>query len=142
MWPAFWMLGNDFPSAGWPACGEMDIMENIGVQPATLYGSIHGPGFIGGNLSASTTLAAGALADDFHIYAVEWRAGEIDMYLDSTLYAVYTPASLPPGATWVFDQPFFLILNVAVGGGWPGAPDASTSFPQTMLVDYVRVYSQ
>jgi len=142
MWPAFWMLGNDFPTAGWPACGEVDIMENIGIQPATLYGSIHGPGFIGGNLSTTINLPTGALADDFHIYAVEWQAGEIDLYLDSTLYAAYTPASLPPGSTWVFDQPFFLILNVAVGGGWPGPPDASTVFPQTMLVDYVRVYSQ
>ena len=142
LWPAFWMLGSDFPTAGWPGCGEVDIMENIGDQPGTLYGSIHGPGFTGGSLSTATTLPSGALADDFHIYAVAWQAGEIDMYLDSTLYATYTPDSLPPGATWVFDQPFFLILNVAVGGGWPGAPDATTVFPQTMLVDYVRVYSQ
>ena len=140
LWPAFWMLGKSFPATPWPTCGEIDIMENIGSQPAALYGSIHGPGFVGGNLSTSYVLPSGNLSDDFHIYAVEWEPGQIKMYLDTTLYATYTPASLPTGATWVFDQPFFLILNVAVGGSWPGAPNGSTVFPQTMLVDYVRVY--
>ena len=142
MWPAFWMLGESFPSTPWPTCGEIDIMENIGSQPATLVGSIHGPAFIGSNLSTSIVLPSGNLSDDFHVYAMEWEPGQIKMYLDTTLYATYTPANLPGGATWVFNQPFFLILNVAVGGAgsWPGAPDGTTVFPQTMLVAYVRVY--
>jgi len=142
LWPAFWMLGTDFPVTGWPSCGEVDIMENIGSRPATLYGSIHGPGFTGGSLSTAFNLPAGALADTFHVYALEWQPAQLDFYLDSTRYATYTPANLPAGAQWVFDQPFFLILNVAVGGSWPGAPDAATVFPQTMQVDYVRVYSR
>ncbi|MDR3673290.1 MAG: glycoside hydrolase family 16 protein [Holophaga sp.] len=141
LWPAFWMLGDTFASAGWPACGEIDIMENIGSQPATVYGSIHGPGFTGGSLSTSHALPSGDLADAFHVYAVEWSSGLIKMYLDDTLYATYTPADLPAGGQWVFDQPFFLILNVAVGGSWPGAPDSTTTFPQRMLVNYVRVYT-
>jgi len=140
MWPAFWMLGADFPSAGWPQCGEIDIMENIGRQPATVYGSVHGPGFIGASLSTSYALPSGDLADGFHVYAVEWEPSQIVIYLDSLPYATYTPASLPAGGQWVFDLPFFLILNNAVGGGWSGAPDGTTVFPQTMLVDYVRVY--
>jgi len=142
MWPAFWMLGESFPSTPWPTCGEIDIMENIGSQPADLYGSIHGPGFIGGSLSTRYALPTGNLSDDFHIYSLEWIPGQINMYLDSILYATYTTASLPGGATWVFDQPFFLLLNVAVGGSWPGAPNGATVFPQTMLVDYVRVYKR
>jgi beta-glucanase (GH16 family) len=140
MWPAFWMLGNTFSTAGWPDCGEIDIMENIGSQAATFYGSIHGPGFTVGNISTPYFLPSGKLSDDYHVYAVEWEPNQIRMYIDTILYTTYTPASLPSGGTWVFNQPFFLILNVAVGGSWPGAPDVTTVFPQKMLVDYVRVY--
>ncbi|HET7107611.1 MAG TPA: glycoside hydrolase family 16 protein [Candidatus Acidoferrum sp.] len=143
LWPAFWMLGDDIPAKGWPACGEIDIMENIGREPAKVYGTIHGPGYSGDkSLGALYAFPSGNAADDFHVFAVEWEPNEIRFYVDGHLYETRTPADLPAGARWAFDHPFFLILNVAVGGGWPGNPDASTKFPQQMLVDYVRVYSR
>jgi beta-glucanase (GH16 family) len=153
IWPAFWMLGNDIDKhslhkSGWPACGEIDIMENIGKEPALVHGTIHGPGYSGEHgISASFGLPVvlhsnQGFADDFHLYAVEWEPNVIRFYVDQNLYATRTPADLPKGAKWVYDRPFFLLLNVAVGGGWPGSPDATTVFPQTMLVDYVRVYER
>ena len=93
-------------------------------------------------IGASLTLPAGRLADAFHLYAIEWEARVIRVYLDGELYGARTPANLPAGTEWVFDQPFFLLLNLAVGGNWPGAPDERTEFPQRMLVDYVRVYAR
>lgn len=141
IWPAFWMLGANIGTTGWPACGEIDIMENIGSVPATVHGTIHGPGYSGANgIGGSKTLASGALADDFHVYAVEWEENRIRWFLDGQLYFTATPASLPAGSTWVFGQPQFILLNVAVGGNWPGSPDGTTVFPQRMTVDYVRVY--
>jgi hypothetical protein len=132
------MLGDDLGSVGWPQSGEIDIMENVGKEPNKLYGTIHGPGYSGGSaIGGSRTLSA-PLGDAFHQYAVEWSPNLIIWYLDGSEYFRVTPASLG-GRQWVFDHPFFMILNVAVGGNWPGSPDASTSFPQTMLVDYVRV---
>ena len=145
MWPAFWMLGNDISSVGWPKCGEVDIMENIGKEPDTVHGSLHGPSTIGhtSDTTAPFSLPAGQkFADDFHLYAVEWEPGTIRFYVDSTLYATFNSSQWPAGGTWVFDHPFFIILNVAVGGSWPGSPDNSTVFPQQMLVDYVRVYTK
>ena len=143
LWPAFWMLGDDIDKVGWPACGEIDIMENIGKEPSVNHGSIHGPGYTGGDgIEANTSLGGGKkLSDDFHLYAAEWEPDAVRFYLDDQLYATQTRASLKPGQKWVFDHPFFLLLNVAVGGDWPGNPDASTVFPQTMLADYVRVYA-
>jgi beta-glucanase (GH16 family) len=143
MWPAFWMLGDDIPTAGWPACGEIDIMENIGRESGTVHGTIHGPGYSGDkSLGAPYRVSGGNVADDFHLFGVEWEPKEIRFYVDGQLYETRTPADLPAGTRWVFDHPFFLLLNVAVGGGWPGNPDASTKFPQQMLVDYVRVYAR
>ncbi|HKV78118.1 MAG TPA: glycoside hydrolase family 16 protein [Candidatus Sulfotelmatobacter sp.] len=144
MWPAFWMLGDDVDKAGWPACGEIDIMENIGREPSTVHGSIHGPGFVGADgIEAPYTLPGkGRFADDFHIFAVEWEPNAIRFYVDDALYVTRTRADLRLGWKWVFDHPFFLLLNLAVGGDWPGNPDATTVFPQTMLVDYVRVYER
>jgi beta-glucanase (GH16 family) len=143
IWPAFWMMGDDIEKAGWPTGGEIDIMENIGKEPALIHGTIHGPGYSGEHgISASCGLpkSGEAIAEDFHIFAVEWEPHVIRFYMDDHLYATRTPADLPSGAKWVYDHPFFLLLNVAVGGDWPGNPDATTVFPQTMLVDYVRVY--
>ena len=142
MWPAFWMLGDDFDKVGWPACGEIDIMENIGKEPATIYGSIHGPGYIGDvGLGAPYKVANGRqFSDDFHVYAVEWEPDTIRLYVDDYLYSTRTRAELKPGWKWPFDHPFFILLNLAIGGDWPGNPDATTVFPQTMLVDYLRVY--
>jgi beta-glucanase (GH16 family) len=144
MWPAFWLLGNDIGTVSWPQCGEVDIMENIGSTPSTNYGSVHGPGYSGGqDLTGSISLMdGGTLADDFHVYALEWDASGLRFYFDGVNYETRTPADVPAGDQWVYDHPFFIILNVAVGGHWPGDPDNSTVFPQKMLVDYVRVYTK
>jgi beta-glucanase (GH16 family) len=139
IWPAFWLLGADCAKTGWPRCGEIDIMENIGKEPAIVHGTLHGPGYSGEHgYGAPSSLDAGAYADGFHLYAVEWEPGEIRWYRDGILYHTARPG-LVKGA-WVFEHPFFVILNLAVGGYWPGNPDAGTVFPQQMLVDYVRVY--
>ena len=142
IWPAFWMLGDNIDKPGWPDCGEIDIMENIGKEPALVHGTIHGPGYSGaGGIGAPYALPnKQPFADDFHVYAVEWEPTAIRFYVDKDLYATRVPADLPKGAKWVYDHPFFLLLNVAVGGGWPGSPDATSVYPQEMLVDYVRVY--
>ena len=139
IWPAFWMLGNDIATNSWPACGELDIMENIGKEPNIIHASLHGPGYSGGSpLTAQTTLAA-AVGLAFHVFAVEWDATSVRWYVDNTLYSTKTTADVPSGGTWVYTHPFFIILNVAVGGTWPGSPDTTTVFPQQLLVDYVRV---
>jgi len=144
MWPAFWMLGDDIDKVGWPACGEIDIMENIGKEPAMIHGSIHGPGYVGSTgLEASYTVSGKQrFADHFHIFAIEWDLDSVSFYVDKDLYVRRTRADLNPGWKWVFDKPFFLILNLAVGGDWPGNPGSATVFPQTMLVDYVRAYKK
>ncbi len=142
MWPAFWMLGDDIKTVNWPACGEIDIMESLGREPAIVHGTVHGPGYSGkGGISAQYTLpGAPALADEFHLYAVDWTPGRIQFSIDGHVYATVTPALLPQGTKWVYNHPFFLLLNLAVGGAWPGNPDATTTFPQDLTVDYVRVY--
>ncbi len=144
IWPAFWMLDDKIDKRAWPGGGEIDIMENVGKEPAIVHGTIHGPGYSGEHgISAPYALAGDArFADDFHVYAVEWEPNVIRFYVDDHAYATRTPADLPKGAMWVYDHPFFLLLNVAVGGYWPGNPDATSVFPQTMLVDYVRVYER
>jgi len=144
IWPALWLLGDDAAHAGWPAEGEIDIMENIGKEPSIVHGTIHGPGYSGAQgIGSAFSLPDGkAFADAFHVYAVEWEPDVIRFYVDDNLYATRTPADLPKDTKWVYDHPFYIILNVAVGGDWPGNPDATTKFPQTMLVDYVRVYQR
>jgi beta-glucanase (GH16 family) len=144
LWPAYWMLGSNIATEDWPKCGEIDIFENIGREPFTVHGTVHGPGYSGAKaISAPFALRGGRrFADDFHLFAVEWEPEAIRFYVDNSLYQTITRFDLPPGAVWVFDHPFFLILNVAVGGRWPGSPDGGTIFPQTMLVDYVRVYKR
>jgi beta-glucanase (GH16 family) len=138
IWPAFWMLGNNINTVSWPSCGEIDIMENIGKEPSIIHGSLHGPGY---DVGAAFTLPNGQrFSDDFHIFDVEWEPGTIRFYVDGQLYE--TQSSSSAGSGWVFDHPFFTLLNVAVGGNWPGSPDDTTVFPQTMLVDYVRVYQR
>jgi beta-glucanase (GH16 family) len=143
IWPAFWLLGADIDEVSWPACGEIDIMEYLGHEPNVLHGTIHGPGhFGGGAITRRHVLAQGGFNLGFHVFAVEWSEDAITWMVDGLAFLTVTPADLPRGATWVYDHPFFVILNVAVGGRWPGAPDDSTVFPQTMLVDYVRVYGE
>jgi beta-glucanase (GH16 family) len=144
LWPAFWLLGANLGEVGWPSAGEIDIMETIGREPTLAHGTIHGPGFSGGNaIGAPVSLPDNAaFAADFHTFAIEWQENEIRWYLDDVLYQTRGPKDMPGIGRWVFDHPAFMILNLAVGGKWPGRPDASTVFPANLLVDYVRVYRQ
>ncbi|WP_328492434.1 family 16 glycosylhydrolase [Streptomyces sp. NBC_00414] len=140
MWPAFWMLGNDIGQVGWPNSGEIDIMENVGFEPSTVHGTLHGPGYSGsGGIGAGYSLPGGqAFADAFHTFAVDWSPEAVTWSVDGTVYQRRTPADLG-GRQWVFNKPFFLILNLAVGGYWPGDPDGSTTFPKQLVVDEVKV---
>ncbi|BAC75153.1 1,3-beta-glucanase [Streptomyces avermitilis] len=140
MWPAFWMLGTDIGQVGWPNSGEIDVMENVGFEPSTIHGTIHGPGYSGtGGIGAAYSLPGGqAFADAFHTFAVDWAPDSITWSVDGTVYQRRTPADLG-GKTWAFNKPFFLILNLAVGGYWPGDPNSSTAFPQQLVVDDVKV---
>jgi beta-glucanase (GH16 family) len=143
IWSAFWMLGVDTSANGWPKAGEIDIMENIG-EAGVIYSTLHGPGYSGSKgISQKFVLPAGEAVDTgFHVYAVEWTPDSLKFFFDDTLIVERTPKDLPQAASWVYNHPFFLLLNVAVGGALPGNPDAATTFPQKMLVDYVRVYSK
>jgi beta-glucanase (GH16 family) len=141
LWPAFWLLGNNFEQVGWPKCGEIDIMENSGKNPNKLSGTIHGPGYSGALGLGDSYLSSAKLSDDYHIYALEWEPDAIRWYFDDKLYQTRTPNDLADKTRWVFDHPFFIILNVAVGGYFPGNPDETSVFPQQMAVDYIRVYS-
>ena len=144
VWPAFWMLGDDNAAVSWPKCGEVDIMENIGKESDVVHGTMHGPGYFAGEGPTAKFCFKDhrRIADGFHIFGVEWEADEIRWYVDGQLYARRTPADLPKGKQWVFNKPFFLLLNLAIGGEWPGNPDATTKFPAVMAVDYVRVYQR
>jgi beta-glucanase (GH16 family) len=144
IWPAFWMMGDDIEKVGWPKCGEIDIMENIGKEPTLVHGTIHGPGYSGdkGPTASFALPDQSRFADDFHIYAVEWEPKAIRFYVDDHLYATRTPREIPKNANWVYQHSFFILLNVAVGGSWPGNPNPTSQFPQMMLVDYVRVYKR
>lgn len=145
VWPAFWMLGSNFPTVGWPGCGELDIMEHVlPIGANTIRGSGHAPGYSGAN-SVHCDASVSDLSGQFHLFAIEWEPSEIRYYVDTTQYFSFTPqmsycgaGTQHPGA-WIFDHPFFIILNLAIGGDWPGTPDPSI-FPVQMLVDYVRVY--
>lgn len=140
IWPAFWMLGSDVEIVGWPQCGEIDIMEYRGQQPNLVHGSIHGPGYSGGGaITKSFGFENNRFDVDFHLFAVEWGNEYLRFYVDDILYQEVKPEDLP--GPWVFDKPFFIILNVAVGGSYVGFPTSQTPFPQEMLVDYVRVYT-
>ncbi|MDQ8151177.1 MAG: glycoside hydrolase family 16 protein [Gemmatimonadota bacterium] len=138
LWPAFWLLGADFPVVGWPRSGEIDIMEYRGQEPSVVLASVHGPGYSGGaSLTRRYTLPSGRLDDGFHVYRADWTPREIRFYLDDRLYHVVAKGDQP--GPWVYDHEFFIILNLAVGGGFVGPPDASTTFPQSLTVDWVRV---
>jgi beta-glucanase (GH16 family) len=139
LWPAFWMLGSNSDTAIWPQCGEIDIMEYLGSSPTKVFGTVHGPGYSGGNAITKTYALPNSRFDtDFHVFGVEWDENYINFYVDDVLYNQITPSEVT--GDWVFNNPFYIILNMAVGGNYPGAPNSETPFPQEMLVDYVRVY--
>ena len=141
IWPAFWMLGNNIDEVSWPQCGEIDIMEFRGQQPTLIHGTLHGPGYSGGAaVTKSLALSNSRFDTEFHVFAVEWGENYVDFFVDDTLYQRLTPEDVP--GEWVYNQPFFLIMNIAVGGNFVGFPTPQTNFPQTMLVDYVRVYKE
>jgi beta-glucanase (GH16 family) len=139
LWPAFWMLGSNIDEVNWPQCGEIDIMELRGQQPNIALGSLHGPGYsAGAAISGKYAQQNDRFDTEYHIYAVEWFEDRIDFFVDDFLYQRITTEDVP--GEWVYDQPFFMILNVAVGGTFVGFPTSETPFPQTMIVDYVKVY--
>lgn len=141
IWPAFWMLGDSCGDEGWPQCGEIDIMEQRGQESFITHGSVHGPGYSGGNaITKKFALQDGRFDSDFYIYAIEWGEDYIDFFVDDFLYQRITPDDVT--GEWVFDDPFYIILNVAVGGTFVGFPTSGTPFPQSMVIDYVRVYRQ
>lgn len=139
-WPAFWMMGSNIDTQSWPLCGEIDIMENRGSQPTTISGALHGPGYSGGTAVLKSYNFANSRVDtDFHTYGVEWDQNYINFYVDNVLYNQFKPESV--SGDWVFNNgPFFMLINLAVGGNFDGAPLPTTVFPQTMLIDYVRIY--
>ncbi|WP_040757590.1 glycoside hydrolase family 16 protein [Winogradskyella psychrotolerans] len=141
IWPAFWLLGDDSNGTEvWPQIGEIDIMENRGQEPTIVGGAVHGPGYSGGTaISKPYELENDRFDTGFHVFGVEWGENYINYYVDDVLYNQITPADVP--GEWVFNDDFYIIMNVAVGGSYVGSPNASTVFPQEMLVDYVRVYS-
>lgn len=139
--PAFWALGTDVDRIGWPASGEIDLMEVHGGEPHTVHGTLHGPRAEGGHYAlAAAHRSRVPLTSGFHVYGVSWRPGRIVFRLDGAVYAVRTRSDLPDGARWRFDHPFYLLFTLAVGPRWLGGPDSSTRFPATMLVDWVRVW--
>ncbi|MCP5548417.1 MAG: glycoside hydrolase family 16 protein [Akkermansiaceae bacterium] len=145
IWPAIWMLPEKESYGGWASSGEIDIMELVGHEPAKVHGTLHYGGTWPNNTHSGKPfeLKKGVFADDFHVFAVEWEKGAIRWYVDGELYQTQTGWKSVGGEYPApFDQPFHLLLNVAVGGGWPGPPDSTTVFPQRMLVDYVRVYQK
>lgn len=137
-WPAFWMLGTDLGKVGWPNSGEIDIMEGKGAASTMLWGTIHGPGYSGGNCISNQVMLDSPLSDGYHTYAIEWRKNSIEWFVDGTSYAVLTPASLS-GRQWVFNKPFFVILNLAMGGMFGGETDPDVTIAR-MSIDYVRYY--
>ncbi len=143
LWPAFWLLGNNINEVSWPQCGEIDVMELRGQLPSIINGSIHGPGFSGADaLSGTYGLQNARFDTEYYTYAVEWDANKIDFFVNGFLYHRITKSDVQAKGEWVFDHPFFMILNVAVGGNYVGAPNLGTPFPQKMIIDYVRVYQE
>lgn len=141
IWPAFWMLGSNINEVGWPRCGEIDIFEMRGQNPSVILSTLHGPGYSGGNsVSKSFTLMNDRFDSRYNIFAVEWDEHKVDFFINDFLYNRIQREDLP--GEWVYNQPFFLVLNVAVGGNFVGFPTNSTPFPQRMIIDYIRVYKE
>ena len=142
IWPAFWMLPQNNVYGGWPRSGEIDIMENMGSEPARVLSTLHfGPGPNSTTISKSFTLPAGIFNDQFHVFSMEWKIDQLKFYVDDNLFSTVNKADLGSN-TYPFNELFYFVINLAVGGNFPGAPDASTQFPQWLIVDYIRIYQQ
>lgn len=141
LWPAFWMLGSNFNGNNWPDCGEIDIMEYIGKEPDLIFGTLHGPGYSGALGFSQWNRQTYNIADDFHTYAIEWEPDQIRWFYDGVQYHTVSRTDIGD-REWVFDQPFFFIINLAVGGQLPGPVGLDTVFPTQLYVDYVRVYQR
>ena len=140
IWPAIWMLPQNSVYGGWPKSGEIDIMELVGHEPNKVYGTVHfGPGPASIQFSRGYTLAATDFSNDFHVFSIVWDSNFIQWLVDGHLYASFTKTDVG-SATYPFNEDFYFIINLAVGGNWPGSPDATTTFPQQLVVDYIRVY--
>ena len=141
IWPALWMLGSNISSVGWPASGEIDIMEYLGHETNKSHGTLHygASPATHGSKGASYMLPSGNFYEQFHVFSMDWRQDQIKLYVDNNLFFTLNKADIG-SAPYPFNAPFFFIFNVAVGGNWPGAPDATTTYPQRMIVDYVRVF--
>ena len=142
MWPTFWLIGSNIDEISWPNSGEIDMLDTTGNEPKRAYGVLHGPGYSGAKgLKVPYELPDGTdYADGFHLFAIEWSENKIQWFVDDKLIHTYTPDGTPKGTLWVYNHPFYLVLNLAVGGTWPGSPNKETIFPQSLDVDYVRVY--
>lgn len=139
LWPAFWLLGDNIDEVNWPQCGEIDIMEYRGQKPTVTNAAVHGPGYSGANaISKSYDFINQRLDTDFHIYGIEWGKNYINFYVDDVLFKRITPNEVT--GEWVYEHAFYMILNLAVGGSYVGPPNSETTFPQTLYVDYVRIY--
>ncbi len=137
IWSAFWLLGDNCATVGWPICGEIDVMENVSSQPNIIYGTVHGPSYFSGIYR----LQHGKFADGFQVYALQWDPSHLQFFVDGINYATFNRVSLPKPQDWVYNHPFHIILNLPVGGTWPGSPNFTTVFPQKMYISYVRVYA-
>jgi beta-glucanase (GH16 family) len=143
IWPALWMLGNDIPTVGWPACGEIDIMEIVGHEPQKTHGTAHwGRDFSQHKYKGNSySLQKEDFSDRFHVFSIYWEVNAIYWYVDDVLFYTITSSDME-GQPYPFDKPFFFLFNIAVGGNWPKNPDSTTIFPEQMIVDYVRVFQQ
>ena len=143
LWPAFWLLGARYPTTPWPMAGELDVMENHGSESRAISSAIHGPGYSGSTTPFvhASTLERGSFAADFHAFAVEWDSTRVQFFVDDVLHYTIARAEVERRGAWVFDQPFYVIVNLAVGGTFDGDPKSETILPATMLIDYVRVYA-
>jgi beta-glucanase (GH16 family) len=141
IWPAFWLLGANIDEVDWPQCGEIDIMEYRGQEPSRIHGSLHGPGYSGAEpVTSRYDLVNDRFDTGFHLFAVEWSENVVKWYVDGTLYQTVAAGDVP--GQWVYNHPFYIILNLAVGGNYVGPPNENTVFPQTLLIDYIRVYEK
>jgi len=140
LWPAFWMLGSNISEVGWPACGEIDILEYVGKEPQTIFTSLHTPDSFGETINTRKTIIEN-IEQGFHVYTVGWTKEKIVFYVDDQLVYTFSPKKHSK-EIWPFDQPFYIIVNLAIGGNFGGPEVDNTIFPQEFIIDYIKVYQE